>query len=145
MPEVDVDEAPLAEALAAAGIDAQLVAWEDPKADWDAPIPTLLRSTWNYALDVGRFLSWVDRASAAAPLWNPPHEFVDEQLRGPYRQWIHRHTFEDRGDHTHMTDVVDYALPFYPLGEIAATFVSAQVQRIFDYRTSAIERLLLNR
>ena len=76
--------------------------------------------------------------------WNPPHEFVDEQLRGPYRQWIHRHTFEDRGDHTHMQDVVDYALPFYPLGEIAAPFVAAQVQRIFDYRTSAIERLLLS-
>jgi len=73
LPEVDVDEAPLAEALAAAGIDAQLVAWEDPNVDWDAPIPTLLRSTWNYALDVGRFLAWVDRASAAAPLWNPPH------------------------------------------------------------------------
>ena len=73
LPEVDVDEAPLADALAAAGIDATLVAWDDATADWDAPIPTLLRSTWNYALDVGRFLAWVDRASAAAPLWNPPH------------------------------------------------------------------------
>ena len=50
--------------------DAALVAWDDPSADWDAPIPTLLRSTWNYALDVGRFLSWVDRVSAVAPLWS---------------------------------------------------------------------------
>lgn len=73
LPEVDVDEAPLAEALAKAGIEATLIAWDDPKADWDTPIPTLLRSTWNYALDVGRFLAWIDRASAAAPLWNPPH------------------------------------------------------------------------
>jgi glutathione synthase/RimK-type ligase-like ATP-grasp enzyme len=73
LPEVDVDEAPLAAALAAAGIDAELAAWDDPTIDWDRPIPTLLRSTWNYALDVGRFLAWVDRASAAAPLWNPPH------------------------------------------------------------------------
>jgi glutathione synthase/RimK-type ligase-like ATP-grasp enzyme len=73
LPEVDIDEAPLAKALAAAGIDAQLLAWDDPHVDWDAPIPTVIRSTWNYALDVGRFLSWVDRASAAAPLWNPPH------------------------------------------------------------------------
>lgn len=73
LPEADIDAAPLAEALARAGIEATLVAWDDPTADWDAPIPTLLRSTWNYALDVGRFLAWVDRASHAAPLWNPPH------------------------------------------------------------------------
>ncbi len=71
LPEVDPDEAPLAAALAAAGIDAALVAWDDPRVDWDAPIPTVLRSTWNYALDVTAFLAWIDRVSRAAPLWNP--------------------------------------------------------------------------
>lgn len=72
LPEIDVDAAPLAAALAAANIDATLVAWDDPTADWDAPIPTILRSTWNYALDVTGFLAWLDRAARAAPLWNPP-------------------------------------------------------------------------
>jgi glutathione synthase/RimK-type ligase-like ATP-grasp enzyme len=72
LPEVDVDEEPLARAVAAAGIDATLVAWDDPHADWDAPIPTLLRSTWNYALAIDDFLAWVSRVSAIAPLWNPP-------------------------------------------------------------------------
>jgi hypothetical protein len=72
MPEPDVDEAPLAAALAAAGFDAQLVAWDDPSVDWDAPIPTILRSTWNYSQAVDTFLRWIDRVAAAAPLWNPP-------------------------------------------------------------------------
>jgi glutathione synthase/RimK-type ligase-like ATP-grasp enzyme len=72
LPEVDADEAPLAAALAAAGIDARLVAWDDPEADWEAAIPTIIRSTWNYSLHVDAFLAWIDRASAAAPLLNPP-------------------------------------------------------------------------
>ena len=71
LPEVDVDEAPLAEALRAAGIDFELLAWDDPAVDWDAAIPTVIRSTWNYARSLDAFLAWVDRASAAAPLWNP--------------------------------------------------------------------------
>jgi hypothetical protein len=71
LPEVDVDAAPLAAALAAAGVDAELVAWEDPNVDWDAPVPTILRSTWNYALDVTAYLAWIDRVARAAPLWNP--------------------------------------------------------------------------
>lgn len=71
LPEVDVDEAPLAAALARGGFDAQLVAWDDPSADWDAPIPTIIRSTWNYSLDVDGFAAWIDRAAAAAPLLNP--------------------------------------------------------------------------
>ncbi len=71
LPEVDIDEAPLAEALRKAGLNAALMAWDDPEADWDAPIATILRSTWNYALDVTRFLAWIDRVDAAGPLLNP--------------------------------------------------------------------------
>jgi glutathione synthase/RimK-type ligase-like ATP-grasp enzyme len=71
LPEPDVDEAPLAEALARAGFDATLIAWDDPAADWDAPIPTILRSTWNYALAIDRFVAWIDRVARAAPLLNP--------------------------------------------------------------------------
>jgi glutathione synthase/RimK-type ligase-like ATP-grasp enzyme len=72
LPEPDPDEVPLAGALAAAGIDAQLLAWEDPSADWTSPIPTILRSTWNYSLARTDFLAWCDRVAATAPLVNPP-------------------------------------------------------------------------
>jgi glutathione synthase/RimK-type ligase-like ATP-grasp enzyme len=71
LPGPDLDEAPLAEALAAGGFDAAWLGWDDPAADWVAPIPTLLRATWNYSLDLDAFLAWLARVAAAAPLWNP--------------------------------------------------------------------------
>jgi len=83
LPEVDADEAPLAAALARAGFEAVLAAWDDPEVDWDAPIPTVLRSTWNYALEVERFAAWIDRVSAAAPLLNP-REVVRDNLHKRY-------------------------------------------------------------
>jgi len=44
-------------------------------------------------------------------VWQPPHRFVDEQIHGPYRQWIHEHTFEVRDGGTLARDVVHYAVP----------------------------------
>lgn len=82
LPEPDGDEQPLAAALAEAGIDARLVAWDDPLVDWDAPVPTIIRSTWNYAFAPGAFRAWVDRVSASAPLLNPRdvvHENLDKR------------------------------------------------------------------
>jgi hypothetical protein len=70
LPEADPDAAPLASALAAAGVDARVLPWEDDAA-WAGAAPTLLRSTWNYSLAVDRFLGWCERVAAAAPLWNP--------------------------------------------------------------------------
>ncbi|HSN25740.1 MAG TPA: hypothetical protein VLT45_05625 [Kofleriaceae bacterium] len=83
LPEVDVDAEPLAEALRRAGIAFELLAWDDPAVDWDAPVPTVLRSTWNYALNVRSFLAWIDRVAAAAPLWNPP-DVVHGNVRKRY-------------------------------------------------------------
>lgn len=71
LPEPDVDEDLLLEALAARGVDARMAAWNDPREDWDAPVPTLLRSTWDYIHDLPAFERWIARAAAAAPLWNP--------------------------------------------------------------------------
>jgi len=72
LPEVDVDEVPLMDALARAGFDAKLVGWDDPAVDWNEPVPTVLRSTWNYAQQHEAFLAWIDRVSRVAPLLNPP-------------------------------------------------------------------------
>lgn len=36
--------------------------------------------------------------------WDPPFRFTDRQVRGPYRYWVHEHTFADEGDETLMRD-----------------------------------------
>ena len=69
--------------------------------------------------------------------------FVDRQLIGPYRQWIHRHEFEADGEHTVIRDEVGYELPLGRIGALAGLFVRRDVERIFAYRQQTIERLLL--
>lgn len=82
-PEPDPDELPLVAALAEHGVAARPAAWDDPAEDWDDPVPTILRSTWNYHLHPEQFLAWIERVAAVAPLWNPP-EVVRAHLHKRY-------------------------------------------------------------
>jgi ligand-binding SRPBCC domain-containing protein len=84
--------------------------------------------------------AWLTRISR----WNPPHEFVDEQLRGPYRQWIHTHRFRQQNGNTLIEDEVVHRLPLSPLTEIAYPMVRWQLGRIFAYRQKAVRELLLS-
>lgn len=73
--------------------------------------------------------------------WEPPFVFCDEQLKGPYKQWIHTHRFEALGpNETRIDDEVRYRLPFEPFGDLAHFIVRRQVERIFAYRTEAVQR-----
>ena len=74
--------------------------------------------------------------------WNAPHCFVDEQTKGPYRQWHHTHKFEAHGSRTKVIDEVQYSLPFGVLGQIVHVLkVRRDVNRIFDYRRLQIDAL----
>ena len=82
--------------------------------------------------------TWRTRIS----LWDPPRRFVDEQIQGPYRQWIHTHRFHEEGGITTIWDEVTYRLPFWPAGEIVHSLTAAQLRRIFCFRKQAIEQNL---
>jgi ligand-binding SRPBCC domain-containing protein len=75
--------------------------------------------------------------------WNPPHEFVDEALKSPYKQWIHRHTFTELNENkTLIKDEVRYRLPLEPLGDIAHFFVRKELNYIFDFRQKTVKEIL---
>jgi hypothetical protein len=67
--------------------------------------------------------------------YSPGEQFVDVQLKGPYKRWHHTHTFRDVPGGTEIRDHVEYALPLGPLGRIAhALMVKRTLARIFDHR-----------
>ena len=74
-------------------------------------------------------------------LWEPPHRFVDEQRRGPYRLWHHEHTFSDSDGGTLARDHVDYAV----LGGVLVSklLVEPDLKKIFGYRKRKLYELLV--
>ncbi len=72
--------------------------------------------------------------------WDPPNAFVDEQLSGPYKQWIHRHSFTALdANKTLIEDEVRYRLPLEPFGDVANFFIERQLKYVFDFRANAVE------
>lgn len=74
--------------------------------------------------------------------WNPPYSFTDQQLKGPYKVWIHEHKFEEFNGKTRMTDTVRFLSPgwiFEPL--INKIYVQKKVADIFEYRTKILNEI----
>ena len=99
------------------------------------PLPIEMRegTTIDYRIRLfGAPMTWRTEIT----VFDPPHRFVDVQLRGPYALWRHEHTFEERGPRqTLMRDRVEYAVGYGPLGELLhRAFVRRTLQRIFDFR-----------
>jgi ligand-binding SRPBCC domain-containing protein len=71
----------------------------------------------------------------------PNKRFVDKQLKGPYRVWIHEHTFEEKDGKTIMNDHVQFLSPGWFLEPIInKLFIEKKVKGIFAYR----EKILTN-
>jgi ligand-binding SRPBCC domain-containing protein len=71
--------------------------------------------------------------------WQPPHRFVDVQLRGPYTLWHHTHTFEELDGGTLCLDHIRYR----PRGGALVNwlFVRRDVEKIFRYRQERMKEM----
>ncbi len=68
--------------------------------------------------------------------------FVDEQIEGPFAQWVHRHEIEDLGDCTRLTDRIEYRLPGGPvLNALLGWAVKLGLRHMFTHRHAATKRL----
>lgn len=62
----------LTEALAEVGLSAQRVDWAREDVDWSAYRCALLRTPWNYFLELDAFMRWVEQVSTQTRLLNAP-------------------------------------------------------------------------
>jgi ligand-binding SRPBCC domain-containing protein len=95
------------------------------------PMPVVMKSglLLDYSL---QFRGIPVRWQSEITVWDPPHRFVDEQRKGPYRRWVHEHLFQEKDGGTEVVDRVDYAVPGGRL--VHRLFVKGDVTSIFRYR-----------
>jgi glutathione synthase/RimK-type ligase-like ATP-grasp enzyme len=76
LPDWEVDDAPLHDALRARGADLRVLPWDAPGVDWGGFDAVLVRTTWDYQARPAAFLAWADRVGprlhnpAAVIRWN---------------------------------------------------------------------------
>jgi ligand-binding SRPBCC domain-containing protein len=82
------------------------------------------------------------RLTSRITTFDPPHEFVDEMVRGPFRRITHIHRFVPEGNGTRMIDVFDYTAPLGPLGRLAdAVFLRRYMTSFLRQRNAYLKQV----
>ena len=77
--------------------------------------------------------------------FDPPHTFIDQQIKGPYTIWHHTHTFQKVDGGVEIKDRVVYSIPFSILGRILNfLWIRKDLENIFNYRKKVIDELFEN-
>jgi ligand-binding SRPBCC domain-containing protein len=72
-------------------------------------------------------------------VWDPPRRFVDKQIRGPYRLWVHEHMFSEDAGGTRVADHVRYSVPGGSI--VQKWLVAPDLQRIFRHRHGVLRAI----
>jgi ligand-binding SRPBCC domain-containing protein len=79
----------------------------------------------------GIFFRWVSEHTA----YEPPRFFEDQQVRGPFRSWRHRHIIEPHPDGAVLIDDIEYTPPFGFVGRMfAGVIIELRLRRVFAFR-----------
>ena len=77
--------------------------------------------------------------------YNPPYEFVDEQIKGPYNFWHHTHKFKKVDGGVEISDRVIYSIPMGIIGSVLYfIWIKRDLEKIFLHRKEVIENILVN-
>ena len=77
--------------------------------------------------------------------YDPPHEFIDEQMKGPYNFWHHTHKFKKVDGVVEISDKVIYSIPMGIIGQfLHFLWIKRDLEKIFSYRKKVINDLLVN-
>jgi ligand-binding SRPBCC domain-containing protein len=91
---------------------------------------------------VPKRLSWMARITEF--VWND--HFCDEQVRGPFTRYFHRHGIQaqssDGREGTLVTDEIDFVLPWGVAGEIGGMMVRRQLAQLFAHRRRRLPEIL---
>lgn len=107
--------------------------WVDFRIVTPLPIEMHRGTLIDYRLKVhGVPIAWRTEITA----WEPDGFFVDTQLKGPYRRWVHAHRFTDVPGGTLVQDDVEFSVPGgWPIERL---FVRRDLRAIFLHRQRAI-------
>ncbi|MGD0891211.1 MAG: SRPBCC family protein [Terracidiphilus sp.] len=93
-------------------------------------------------------LGWMPKVAWTARItefvWNS--HFCDEQVKGPFKYFHHRHGMQEQARDgvrgTLVTDTIDFDQPYGILGLIAAPIAQRQLSRRFAFRQKALPESL---
>lgn len=112
-------------------IDRLLPPWQDVRIEQNEPLRDGSRTVLGLKVGPVR-IRWV----AVHEQVKPGEQFVDRSLQGPFKHWVHEHSFLDKGAlQSDLRDSVEYQLPFSAISDIFIGWkIRSDLAQMFAFR-----------
>lgn len=89
----------------------------------------------HFKIHKGHFsLTW----EAKITQFDPPFQFIDEQIRGPFKSWVHTHRVIPHGENeAYLEDIIVYENRF----NLPKFITERMIDRLFTYRHERLSQL----